>query len=186
MQTANIMLSLGGDHGTTVPKYNITAAEIAVLRLIHGNDAVRDIEPSGNIERTHREEIDRLRTRYGRAKIDNGEGDQVSAVNALFPGAAARVFTSLDELEIPEEFYKAEKRVKPTAKAEAPAADKAVDDMTKKELVAFAEQNAIEIDPNAKKDDILAVIKGGPDPEQEATPVAQESAEEASDEALFG
>lgn len=113
LEVANIMLALGGDAGNTVPKYRITAAEVAVLRLIHGNESVTDIEPVGHEERTHRQELTRLTDRYGR----NIEGrTQAPAVMQLFPGAAARVFERFEELDdIPAEYYKAETRVSSTA-----------------------------------------------------------------------
>lgn len=107
MQTADVMVAVGGGRDNTVPKYGVTAAEIAVLRALHGPDAVFDIEPTEEVERTNREELGRLRQEYGGAK--DGDGQRV--VDLLYPGAAARVFESFDELEIPEDFYKAEKRV---------------------------------------------------------------------------
>lgn len=118
MQTANIMLELGGDSGTTVPKYAITASEIAVLRAIHGPSSVTEVEPTADIERSDRAEIARLHEIYTRP---DRRAD--SAVSVLFPGAAARAFQTLDELDIPDEFYKAETRVKPKAadKSEKPA-----------------------------------------------------------------
>lgn len=125
MQTANIMLALGGDMGTTVPKYGVTASEIAVLMAIHGNSAVHEIEPAADIERSDRDEIRRLREIYGRARIQTEEGD-IAAVNSLFPGAAAHAYQKLDELEIAPDFYKATSRATPevnkpkkTAKAKA-------------------------------------------------------------------
>lgn len=108
MQTANVLLALAGHKGNTVFKAGVTAAEIAVLRLIHGNDAVTEIEPTGEIKRSHRDELTRLRERYGAME---GETFQSKAVNSLFPGAAARVFERLDELDIPEEFFKAQTRM---------------------------------------------------------------------------
>jgi hypothetical protein len=111
LQTATCYVYLGGDKGTSVPLGSVTVAEIAVLRLIHGTDAVHDIEPTGEIERTHREERQRLVDTYGRAMIDDEAGQRVSAVQALFPGAAARVFTSFDEIDVPDECFKAEKRM---------------------------------------------------------------------------
>lgn len=112
MQTANIMLDIGGDNGNQVPKYGVTAAEIAVLIAIHGEAAVHDIEPIGTVERSNRDELTRLREVYGRAK----DGEDHSHVDILFPGAAARVFENIDELNLPPEFFK------PTARASAPAA----------------------------------------------------------------
>ena len=44
MRLYNCLLALAGDTGNTVPKANITAAEIALLQAIHGSDAVTDID----------------------------------------------------------------------------------------------------------------------------------------------
>lgn len=130
MQTANILLSLSGDHGNTVPKYGVPASEIAVLRAIHGPEAIQEIEPTADVEmRSHRGEIDRLLAIYGK---EGPNGKDISAVSDLYPGAAARVFEDLAELELPEEFFKAEarikapeptKKVKPGRKAKAVEAD---------------------------------------------------------------
>lgn len=115
MQTATVMLALAGDPGNTIPKFDVTPAEVAVLRLIHGDDAVHDINPSEDVERTNRAELARLREIYRKPAGSH----EPSAVDALFPGAAARVFENFDELELDESFYKADRRVKP--KAAAPA-----------------------------------------------------------------
>ena len=120
MQTANIMLAIGGDAGTTVPKYDVTPSEVAVLRMIHGDSAVFDIEPTGKLtgddKRTDREEIARLAALYGSAKISTPTGE-VPVMTHLFPGGAARAYQDFDDLDIPEEFYKPTERAKP-AKAE--------------------------------------------------------------------
>ncbi len=118
MQTANVMVALGGDTGNTVPKYGVTAAEIAVLRSIHGNEAVFDIEPCGEVKRGHRDERQRLVETY-RSKDSNGN----AIVEGLFPGAAARVFETLAELELPEELFKATDRVKAEPAVEAVVED---------------------------------------------------------------
>lgn len=107
MQTANILLSLGGDHGNTVMKFQVTAAEIAVLRAIHGDESVREVEPVGHVKRGHRQERERLVAIYGRAK----DPEQKPIVEGLFPGVAARVFETLDELDLDESFYKATGRL---------------------------------------------------------------------------
>jgi hypothetical protein len=135
MQTANIMLALGGDKGNCVPKYGVTAAEIAVLRAIHGDDAVFDVEPTGEDalaedgedalaedgerKRTNREELARLQHQYASGRLF---GTDVRAVGALFPGAAARVFEDIDELSLSEEAFKAESRA--TAKSKPAKAGK--------------------------------------------------------------
>lgn len=114
MQIAHILLAIGGDQGNTVPKLFVSAAEIGVLRAIHGEAAVTEIEPIGEKEVSNRAELQRLRAIYGQAR----DADDNSIVEALFPGAAARVFETLDELELDESFYKAERRVAPPAAAE--------------------------------------------------------------------
>lgn len=122
MQRANCLVSLGGDHGNTVPKWLCTAAEIAVLREIHGDDSVNDIEPIDDIKRSNREERGRLVAIYGGAKYP----DQKPIVESMFPGVAARVFENLDELGLDESFFKATGRLKakpaPVAELE-PAVD---------------------------------------------------------------
>lgn len=112
MQTANIVLHLGGDSGTTVPKYAITVSEIAVLQAIHGAGAISEVEPTEDVERSSREEIKRLAEIYGRAMIQDDTGTKVSVMNLLFPGAAAQAFQSLDQLELDESFFKATERAK--------------------------------------------------------------------------
>lgn len=118
MQTANILLSLGGDHGNTVPKFSVTAAEIAVLRVIHGDESVKDVEPVGDVRRSHRDERLRLLNIYGGAKTD----DHKPIVEGMFPGVAARVFESLQELELPDSFFKAVGHLKANAEQAWPSA----------------------------------------------------------------
>lgn len=121
MQVVNALVAIGGDAGNQVQKFKITVAEVAVLNAIHGDGAVTDIEPAGEITRSHREERSRLIGIYGRMQ----DGRDVSPVSALFPGAAARVFEHLDELDLPEEMFKAKSRVTandaPAARPAAPA-----------------------------------------------------------------
>lgn len=108
MQLANILLSLGGDDGNTVPKSGITPSEVAVLRVIHGDESVKEIAPYGQVNRSSRQERQRLVDLYGR----NIEGRTTArAVDMLFPGVAARLYEDFSELELPEEFYKAASRV---------------------------------------------------------------------------
>lgn len=159
MQTANIILALAGDTGNTVPKFGVTAAEIAVLRLLHGEDAVFDIEPVGEIQQSHRAEIERLSKAYGKTQPD---GRYIApAVSALYPGAAARVFEKLSELDLPEELFKPVERAKPRAKAEGEptTAAKILGDMSVAELKAHAEASGIDLNGATKKADIAAAIE---------------------------
>ncbi len=122
MQTAKVMVNIGGDRGHQVPK-EVTAAEIPVLMAIHGDEAISDIEPTADIERGNREELERLYATYGGAT--DGEGQAI--VKSVYPGAGARVFQSLDELGLPEVFFKPTARAKaaPAAAVEEPVADAA-------------------------------------------------------------
>lgn len=101
-ETANILVALGGDMNNTVPKYDVPAGEIAVLQVIHGNDAITEIEPVGVVKRSNRAEKARLTEIYGRTADRNGN----SLLEKLYPGAAARIFQRIDELELVESQFK--------------------------------------------------------------------------------
>lgn len=174
LQTANVMLALGGDARNTVPKYGVTAAEVAVLRLIHGDAAVFDVEVSGSVTRTDRQEIGRLTELYGRQ-----EGDRriAPAVASLYPGAAARVFASFDEIEMPEDLYVATGRKTAPApkpqKAVEPADQDDLDGKTVKELQALADKEGIDLTGVTKKADVVEAI---------ATARAAKAQDETADE----
>lgn len=122
MQTANILLSLGGDTGNQVMKWRVTAAEIAVLRAIHGDESVTEVEPHDDVQRSHRDERARLLNIYGGAKT----AEQKPVVEGMFPGIGARVIEKLHELDMPESFFKATGRLKaPAVDEELPAASEA-------------------------------------------------------------
>jgi len=160
MQTASVLVAVGGDRGNSVPKDNVTPAEVAVLRAVHGDDAVFDIVPGKDIERGNRQELERLVYIYGSSKL---LGTDTRAVPTLFPGAGARVFTDFEELDLSDEYYKAETRATPkksAAKSKAePEAEDEFGGMTKAELVDYAKENEIDIDEGAKKADILEAIR---------------------------
>lgn len=182
MQTANVLLALGGDKGNTVPKYEVTAAEVAVLRYIHGEDAVFDIEITGEVSRTHRQEIGRLTEFYGRQ-----EGDRRTspAVAELFPGAAARVFEDFEELEIPDELYVATGRKTAAPAKQKPAPRQAVEDqfdsMTVKQLQAFAEANDVDLAGVSKKVDIIEALRLAQSAKQ---PTGDEDDDEGSEDGV--
>lgn len=143
LQLANILLDLGGDSGNQVPKYGVTAAEIAVLNAVHGDGSVHDITPTGEMHRSHRDERARLLSIYGRVQ----DGRDTSPVSLLFPGAAARVFERLDELDLPEEMFKAKTRVSAN---EQPAAAKAEENAAR--LTSAQRRAALAVAKQAAKD----------------------------------
>ena len=105
LQTANATVAIAGNIGQTVRKYAITAAEVAVLQVIHGDDAVTDIQIlPGRVERSNRDELSRLREIY---KKQQPSGKiEAPAVDQLFPGAAARVFETFDEMGLPDDRFR--------------------------------------------------------------------------------
>ena len=145
MQTANIMLALGGNMGHTISKYGVTAAEIAVLREIHGEAAVFDVDPQPDVKRSMREERARLLEIYGKPPGSR----EISAVEVLFPGAAARVFESLDELELDPSFYKATSRATPKAAEPEEPADE-VEEEVEDEPAEEVEEEAAKPAPKKK------------------------------------
>lgn len=177
MELANVMLNIGSDGSAIISKEKVTPAEVAVLRVIHGDDAVTDIEildedavNEFGKPRTHRQEIARLNEIYGRNLPEGGRA--APAVDRLFPGAAARVFESFEELELDESLFKATERAiekpsklvaEPKSAAPAPAVDGApVDDLTSKtipQLKTIADEENVDLDGATKKADIIAKIE---------------------------
>ena len=201
MQTANIMLALGGDTGNTIPKYEVTASEIAVLNAIHGDGAVTEIDPLGEIDRTDRAEVNRLRVIYGRAK----DGDDKALVDILFPGAAAPAFRTLKDLDLDSSFFKAVSR----ASAEpfggkgdhdgdgavggaAPAQATGYAGMKVGELKSLAVTRNIDLGAASKKPDIIAVLEaadaaaGSDDVEDETVEEDDEEVEDLTDNGVLG
>ena len=148
MQTANIMLAIGGDRGNTVPKYAISVAEIALLRAIHGEDAVFDVEPletpamDEGVVVSNRAELNRLRRVY-----DAKDADGNRVVDQVYPGAAARVFETLDEIDMPDDYFKPTERTAPI-KAAAPATKS----RAKAKAVETPVQEAADLDDDGIKD----------------------------------
>lgn len=170
MELANIMLNVGEDGSSIIPRWGVTPAEVAVLRLIHGDDAVNDIQIlegealTDGKKRTHRQEIARLMDVYGKPTPEGGR--EAPAVSRLFPGAAARVFESFEELELDESLYKATGRAttKPESETpvEAPPADALVpltDQLTISQLKTIADEENVDLGDATRKADIIAKIE---------------------------
>ncbi len=124
MQTATILLALAGHVGNTIEKYEVTPSEVMVLRGIHGEGAVTEIHPNEEeANRSDRAERARLLERYAKWQNVNGQMVDTSPVSSLFPGAAARMFATFDELDLPDSFFKsapvraAPAKAKPVAKS---------------------------------------------------------------------
>lgn len=156
MQIATISLALGGDPGNTIQKFSVTPAEVAVLRLIHGNDSVTEVDVYDDpIKRTNRAELERLRSVYGKPQPTGGF--RAEAVDALFPGVAARVFETFDELDVADasdNFFKGGPKAEPVV---ADTVDLAK--MNKTQLLTLAEQNGVEVSAKDTKPDIVQALQ---------------------------
>ena len=166
MQTANVLLALAGKRGETVPKYGVTPAEVAVLRFLHGEDAVYDVDVRDDeVQRTHRQEIERLRQTYS---YRNGDKVVSPAISALFPGVGAQVPQKFADLELPEElFIVATRKVDPLDHdgdgrkgGSKPLEERAVADMTVSQMRVYASKFAdLDLTGLTRKEDIREAIE---------------------------
>lgn len=69
MQLYSANIRLGGLMLTDVPKINVTAGEVILLRSIHGADGVINIKHIGQAERSSNAERERLVALYGEEKF---------------------------------------------------------------------------------------------------------------------
>lgn len=96
MEHANVEIRLAGSLENTVRK-EVTAPEIAVLKAIHGHDAVVNIKKSRTVSVEQSVERARLEKNYGEV-----------AIARFFPGVTAKLPSTLAEVgvEVPEETSK--------------------------------------------------------------------------------
>jgi hypothetical protein len=86
MQTAIVEVLLNGSLQNTVVR-EATAAEIVLLRSIHGDDAVVNVTPIKFQARSQAEEIDRLKKFYGDETFKK-----------VFPGSVPKLPMDLSEV----------------------------------------------------------------------------------------
>ncbi len=87
MRYCDVTVRLTDSPSHTVRKVGVSVAEIVVLRAIHGEGAVVEIEPKTSDRRSATEEFERLRGLYGKPDeglMDAGNGD---LLERLFPGS---------------------------------------------------------------------------------------------------
>jgi hypothetical protein len=89
MQYGECLVSMGDSGLHVAKKYNVTPAEVVMLRQIHGPEAVTDVQPRGSDRRPLAEEVDRLRKCYG-----------ARAFLATFPGASPILPSSFSDVGI--------------------------------------------------------------------------------------
>lgn len=100
MQIANCFVSLN-NLGSNVPKVGVTPAEIVVLRTLHqhavGRDPITDISDVKEVNRTSKEELERLRLTYG-GTVLNGK---TPVLTHLYPGDSPTLPQKFSEVNIP-------------------------------------------------------------------------------------
>lgn len=108
MQLHNVTVRLGGSLNNTVPKFRVTAAEVLVLRHIHGDDSVVDVIPTDFDKKLrHDSEYARLAHVYDRGAGALGDkpgaaDERKSIMGTLFPGAVKRLPVDLHEAGLGE------------------------------------------------------------------------------------
>ena len=156
MQRANCFVRLSGDMGTNIPKYGITPPEAAVLRRLHGPDAVNQLMlVSGNDKTPHSEVMEGLLRQYSARNKESG----VPVVVELFPGINPRLPTTFAEVG----FQVAGDE--PKAKAPAPADDTA---LSVPELKAELDARGIAYKGNASKAVLAKLLQDAIDAGQQA------------------
>ncbi len=112
MQICNCTVAIGGEAGMTVLKERVTVPELAILRVIHGEDAVRNIEVIADESVDSADERSRLGSLYKAPE---------NVVRDTF-GAAGALPKTLDDAGISDEFVISKTVAATKRKAKASAA----------------------------------------------------------------
>lgn len=148
MRLYDCHVRLGGKTSNEVPLFAITAAEIIVLRHIHGDDSVVRVEPAGE---THVNQFE-LRDQF-RAQYERGEHQQGLIVALLGPDHTNNLPDALDPRM--EAQYREAAAAKEKEEAEKKAADEAEINRRVQEQVAQieADQKEAALQEAINKDD---------------------------------
>ena len=95
MQHCSCVIFLDGDRNSSVHKADVTVAEIALLRAIHGPDAVDGIKPTFMGKEKPAQDLARLRLEYANSNVTK-EGAPL--VDAVYPGRNPSVPTKLADI----------------------------------------------------------------------------------------
>ncbi|AUQ95951.1 hypothetical protein PhaeoP66_03209 [Phaeobacter inhibens] len=153
MEKANIWLALNEDMANMVPKSGVTPAEVALLTAIHGENSVRDIDIlDEDADIAGRQLLQNLSFRYGGA-VDS---DNTPIIRKVFPTSTSPVPQTFGELGLSDEQFTAASVEKMLGDG---ASTKSIDDMTKAELVAFAQAKDIDINASDNKSVVLSAIE---------------------------
>ena len=123
MQHCSCFVFLGGELTSSVWKADVTVAEIALLRAIHGDDAITTIVPTYKATVKAAEELDRLRALYGSSNVSK-EGKRL--VDDIYPGRAPQLPTTLADIDVDAVEAADEPVAKPAKAAKASTASTAL------------------------------------------------------------
>ena len=99
MQLCSFSVLLGGDRNHVI-QMRTTVPEIEVLRTLHGDEAVVDIEVVGNPDVNQREERDRLKKKFKKNLPAPDASGRKNVVDVVFPNPRANLPTQLKEIGI--------------------------------------------------------------------------------------
>lgn len=100
MQIVTCNVHIGGDRNYVVPKTGVTVAEVEILRVLHGEDAVTDIMPTKQDSRKHKDELDRLRQRYKRKLPGPDTKGTKNIVDVVYPGPRPNLPATLKDIGV--------------------------------------------------------------------------------------
>jgi len=96
MQHCSCNVTLNGDRNHLVHLEDVTVAEIEILRAIHGQHSVIDIEPTYTANAT--DELERLRRKYRRRVQTSAQQPQGNIVDMIYRGPRPSVPTVLADI----------------------------------------------------------------------------------------
>lgn len=96
MQLVNATVLLNGDRNFALPKENLSVAEVVVLRRLHGEDAVLDIQPTRKTTISLRDYREQMMTRYGDTKA------KAAIVADVFQNVHLQGLTEMSDIVAPE------------------------------------------------------------------------------------
>lgn len=96
MQHCSCIVYLDGDRNSSVHKPDVTVAEIALLRAIHGPDSIGGIKPTYVGKEKQAAELARLRVEYANSNVTKEGG---SLIEAVYPGRNPSLPTKLTDID---------------------------------------------------------------------------------------
>lgn len=91
MELARVEIRLSGSLANTVVRHKVTPPELLLLRELHGDEAIANIEYTGKEAKAHHEVLDAMNTFYN---TENGK----RAMEKIFPGASPKIPTTFREI----------------------------------------------------------------------------------------